>query len=508
MESKKARILCVDDEPININLLEAILEPQGYEVLRAASGQEALERLQALPIDLVLLDVIMPGMNGFEVCQRIKEDEGMRDIPVVMITALSGKEDRIRGIEAGVDEYLAKPFHGAEVLARVRMLLKVKDLKDRLNDGYNTILSMTSFARQLVQDFNPLGFDLMDKIDSMVVQIIRQQDEMRDRPKIMLVHAPNGSEKSNWHRYESVAGKLTRTPLALDMPPDFPEEREEIFFSNQPESEDIEDKHRGCLEKLRAFDIPVTNLACYLGNSICVVAVNYGREVTRYDASVIENLVTQTLFLKSIADQISETEDAFAYTVHALARASEANDEDTGNHILRVGEYCALIASKLGLSDKFVSIIRLQALMHDVGKIHVHPDILKKPGKLTDEEFAQIRQHPLYGAKILGTHPRLTMAAEIALSHHERWDGGGYPNRLAGEQIPTAGRIMNLADQYDALRNARCYKPPFDHVTTRSIIIEGDGRTMPSHFDPRVLAVFKENAAEFAAIYERLKDED
>lgn len=505
METNKARILCVDDEPVNIKLLEAILMAHGHEVIGAASGKEALERLHALPIDLVLLDVMMPGINGFEVCRRIKGDEGLRDIPVVMITALSAKKDRIQGIEAGADDYLAKPFDQTEVLARVRMLLKVKKLKDRLNDSYTTILGMTSFARQLVQTFEPLEFDLQDKIDRMVGQIIRRQDEILDRPKTMLVHAANGSGKSGWHRYEVVSGTLTRTPLALEISPDLSEVREEIFFCNQPELAEMEGEHRLCLEQLRAFDFPISNLVCYLGRSICVVAVNYGREVTRYDASAIESLVTQTLFMKSIADQISETEDAFAYTVHALARASEANDEDTGNHILRVGEYCALIADKLGLSDKFVSIIRLQALMHDVGKIHIHPDILKKPGKLTGEEFAQIRQHPLYGAKILGAHPRLTMAAEIALSHHERWDGGGYPNRLAGEQIPTAGRIMNLADQYDALRNARCYKPPFDHATTCGIIIEGDGRTMPSHFDPQVLAVFKKNVSEFEAIYEKLK---
>lgn len=260
-----------------------------------------------------------------------------------------------------------------------------------------------------------------------------------------------------------------------------------------------------CLDKLEALGIPVHNLVLYLSDTLCVLALNYGREVTRYDASVIENLVTQTLFLKSIAGQISETEEAFAYTVHALARASEVNDEDTGNHILRVGEYCALIAGKLGLSDKFISIIRLQALMHDVGKIHIPPDILKKPGKFSDEEFVQVKQHPLYGAKILGSHSRLSMATEIALSHHERWDGGGYPNRLAGEQIPLPARLMNLADQYDALRNARVYKPAFDHATACGIIIEGDGRTMPSHFDPQVLAVFKENASEFEAIYERLQ---
>lgn len=506
MDTNKVRILCVDDESVNIKLLVAILEPQGYEVIGATNGQEALDQLQAKPIDLVLLDVMMPVMTGLDVCRRIKGDEGLQDIPVVMISALSAKADRIRGIEAGADDYLAKPFDRAEVLARVRMLIKVKELKDRLNQGYTTIRSTTSFARSLVQTFEPLEFNLLDKIDSMVVQIIRQHEEMPDRPQVMLVNISSGSGKNIWHRYEMLSGSLQRTLLDPELLPlDFSEAQEELFFYNQKDIQAAGGKHQVCLEKLGAFGLAISNLVCFLDKSICVLALNYGREVTRYDAAVIESIVTQTLFLKSIAAQISETEDAFAYTVHALARASEVNDEDTGNHILRVGEYSALLASKLGLSDKFVSIIRLQAMMHDVGKIHIPPDILKKPGKLSDEEFAQVKQHPLYGAKILGSHPRLTMAAEIALSHHERWDGTGYPNRLAGEQIPTPARIMNLTDQYDALRNARCYKPPFDHATTCAIIIEGDGRTMPYHFDPQVLAAFKENAAEFEAIYERLK---
>ena len=505
MEINKARILCVDDEPLNIRLLEAILLPHGYEVVEATSGQEALDRLQALPIDLVLLDVMMPMMTGLEVCRKIKGDEGLRDIPVVMITALSAKADRIQGIEAGADGYLAKPFDQTEVLARVRMLLKVKKLKDRLNDGYSTILSMTSFARQLVHTFEPLEFDLLDKIDSIVGQIIRWQDEMRSRPMTMLVHVPNDSGKSSWHRYDVVSGKLTRTVLALGIPSDFSEEREETCFYYQSELSDTDGKQGVCLEKLRTFDIPITNLVCYLGKSICVVAINYGREVTRYDASVIENLVTQTLFLKSIASQISETEDAFAYMIHALARASEVNDEDTGNHILRVGEYCAFIADKLGMSDKFVSIIKLQALMHDVGKIHVHPDILRKPGKLSPEEFEAVKQHPIYGARILGEHPKLKMAQSIALTHHERWDGSGYPYGLKNDIIPLEGMIVNIADQYDALRNARMHKPAYSHSETCRIITEGDGRTMPFHFAPRVMQVFKDVAGQMEEIYEGLK---
>ena len=254
------------------------------------------------------------------------------------------------------------------------------------------------------------------------------------------------------------------------------------------------------------MSVTVSNMACYLSDSLCIFAVNYGRDVTSYDASVLNSFVMQSLFMKSLSGQIRETESAFEYTVYALARASEANDEDTGNHILRVGDYCALIAEGLGLPADFVEALRIQATLHDVGKIHVHPDILKKPGKLTREEWVEMKKHTVHGPTIIGNHPRLAMASKIAASHHERWDGSGYPLGLKGEQIPIEGRILNIADQYDALRNKRSYKPALDHLTTYMIIAEGDGRTLPQHFDPDVLRLFKKFHGRFEEIYERRKD--
>jgi HD-GYP domain-containing protein (c-di-GMP phosphodiesterase class II) len=256
--------------------------------------------------------------------------------------------------------------------------------------------------------------------------------------------------------------------------------------------------------ELEKQQIPVSNLVRYANESFCLIALNYGREVTPLDATVLNSVVMQSLFLRSLATQVRDTESAFEYTVFALARASEANDEETGDHILRVGSYCALLARKLNMPEKFVQGIRIQAALHDVGKIHVSSATLKKPDKLTADEWREMRMHTVHGSEIIGGHHRMSMAASIALNHHERYDGSGYPNGLSGEQIPIEGRIMSLADQYDALRNARCYKPAFDHATSCRIILEGDGRTSPQHFDPALLDAFRALEGEFAAVYDSL----
>ncbi len=505
MKPNTPKILCVDDDPLNLKLLDELLASNDYEVIKAKDGEAALKAIRENAVDLVLLDVMMPKIDGFEVCRRIKEDERLRNIPVVMITALAAKENRIKGIEMGAEDFISKPIDPGEILARVRMLLKMKRMNDRLNHAYEAINSITTFGAASIRSFDPLNFAFLTKVDAIVNQIIRKTADALDKPQLVIVGVPDERQAWQWYQYEYMLDTLNRTSLTVAFPHYLGKAgNSQIVFYNKHNLDHVE--CQPVIKTLASLSIAVSNMACYLSKALNIFTVNYGREVTHYDASVLNSFVMQSLFMRSLSRQIRETESAFEYTVHALARASEANDEDTGNHILRVGEYCALIASKLGLSDKFISTIKLKALMHDVGKIHISPDILKKPGKFTNEEFTQIKQHPLYGTKILGSHPRLTMAAEIALSHHERWDGGGYPNRLSGEQIPIAARIMNLADQYDAMRNPRVYKPAFDHATTCGIITKGDGRTMPTHFDPQVLATFKKSTSEFEAIYERLKD--
>ena len=203
----------------------------------------------------------------------------------------------------------------------------------------------------------------------------------------------------------------------------------------------------------------------------------------------------------------AETEEAFRDSIKLLARAAEIHDEDTGNHILRVNEYSYFIARELGMPPDWCDEIRYSAQLHDVGKMSVDAAVLKKRGPLDESERAEMNRHAEYGHQILKASPRLRMGAEIALSHHEKWNGSGYPQGLAGEDIPLSARIVQVADVYDALRSARPYKPAFSHEKTVDILTRGDARLNPfEQFDPTILALFAKCHATFAAIWDRLHD--
>jgi HD-GYP domain-containing protein (c-di-GMP phosphodiesterase class II) len=234
-----------------------------------------------------------------------------------------------------------------------------------------------------------------------------------------------------------------------------------------------------------------------------IIAFNYPGQATIYDSNVLQSLAVVIGSLVTLSKELQETENAFIYTIEALARACEAAEEETGRHILRVNRYAGALAANMRLSDNFVDAVAYSAQMHDVGKIKIPNSILLKEEPLNKEEMELMMLHPVYGEKILGDSPRLQVAREIALAHHENWDGSGYPYHLKGEEIPLAGRIVKVADVYDALRSKRSYKHPLSHMDTLKVFKGGDDRILPkAHFDPVLLATFFQIEHIFEKIYD------
>lgn len=347
--------MVVDDELMNLKLIEAMLKPLGYNVILAHDGEECLEKVPRDKPDLILLDIMMPRLNGFDVAIRLKNRPDTKLIPIVIVTTLQNLNDRVRALEVGADDFLTKPVDRLELRARVSSLLKVK--------AYNDYM-----------------VDYQQKLEAEVAK---------------------------------------RTRL-----------------------------------------LRITN---------------------------------DKLFKSSLE------------TIHRLSRAAEYKDEDTGAHIIRMSLTSSMLARHLGLDDTVAERILYAAPMHDVGKIGIPDRILLKNGPLISEEWAIMKQHTTFGGKILeGSEVSFIRLAEIiALTHHEKWDGSGYPRGLKGRAIPLVGRIVTVADVFDALMSRRPYKPPFSLDKVLQIMNEGRG----SHFDPEVLDMFLNALPEVLDIWRQNQDQ-
>jgi putative two-component system response regulator len=207
---------------------------------------------------------------------------------------------------------------------------------------------------------------------------------------------------------------------------------------------------------------------------------------------------------QKVSERTIDLQDNYLESILTLSRAAEHKDEDTGAHAQRISYFSRELAKILGMNEDFVDRIFFSSPMHDIGKIGIPDQILLKPGPFTSDEWKVMRGHAQIGAEILGNSksPYLTMGAEIALNHHERWDGRGYPNGKRGETIPLPARIMNICDIYDALRSKRPYKLALDHQEAMEIITHGDGRTHPEQFEPAIFTAFNQHSRTFSDIFE------
>ena len=289
------------------------------------------------------------------------------------------------------------------------------------------------------------------------------------------------------------------------------------------------------LDKIHTLnpEIPVVLMTAYVDLDIAINAIKKGAFdfITKpfspeYLIHTIERAVKYTKLVQmeknykfmledTIRKKTQELADALLMTkalskevIELLTMAAEFRDTDTGVHITRISLFSQKIAEALGMPPDFVETVTFGSPMHDIGKIGIPDSILLKPSLLTSAEFEIMKTHTTIGEKILSrsSHPYLKMAASIALNHHERWDGTGYLRGLKGEDIPIEGRIVMVCDQYDAIRSKRPYKPPLSHQEAFMIITEGDGRTMPGHFDPSVLKAFIEVAPDFKNIFDSYQD--
>lgn len=509
LNTRRPQILCVDSDAAGLVLLDAILTPRGYNAIRVHTGREALDVLERQDIDLILLGVILSEMDGFEVCREIRANDRFSNIPVIMMSALKSREDLLRGIEAGADDYLYKPLDHEEMLLRIKMLIKRKNSRDSFSQAYREMSRLTALSQEVMESFlasqavSP--FDLQANVDKLVQMLVGKTTDMLDKPRTVIVGMTSGSANWQWLHYEYAFHELNRVKLDFNllagMTP-LEQGKTKMFLLND---EKPAPEAKLFIKAFQSRNMPIENGIGFLSRDICILAVNYGEAIGEHHLKFLQQAAVQSQLFHSLSFQHQEIEKAFDYSVYALCRVAEAIVDETGNHIQRVGEYCGVIAERLGLKDAYVRAISLQATLHDIGKIYVSAHILKKTDSLTAEEWIEMRKHTLWGAKIIGGNPHLQIAQTIALNHHEKWDGSGYPRGLKGDAIPIEARITAIADQYDALRSARVYKTAVDHATATKILNHGDGRIRPQHFDPRLLRAYRETAFLFEEVYERRK---
>ncbi|MBP1610793.1 MAG: response regulator receiver domain with sensory domain [Acidobacteria bacterium] len=486
MNQLKPVILCVDDEEANLKLLEKLLVPRGYVVVSAVSGKDALLKIKSQTIDLVLLDIIMPGMNGFEVCRQIKEDQKLRNIPVIMITASILKQDRIRGIEAGAEEFLSKPFDLAEVLARIKMLLKMKKLDDERKraEGQReaALAELQKSHDELDRRVRERTAELAQANEILQADIIERQraeevlrkNEIRYRELfenmgsgVSVYETRNNGEDFIFKEYNAAAEMIDKTSreqsIGRSVVDVFPGVKDFGLF----------DVFQRVCRTGKSERFPAT---FYKDEKISGWRENYVYKLPSGEVVSVFDDVTESKQAEKILEQtMSSLKKAVGATIQVLVSAVEARDPYTAGHQLRSANLAGAIAAEMGLDQEKIDGIRMAGSIHDIGKLSVPTEILTKSARLTKIEFSMIKEHCQAGYEMVKDVESSWPLAQIIYQHHERMNGTGYPRNLKGDEILMEARIMAVADVVEAMASHRPYRPPLGIETALTEIEKNKG---------------------------------
>ncbi|MDR9497894.1 MAG: HD-GYP domain-containing protein [Hydrogenovibrio sp.] len=409
--------------------------------------------------------------------------------------------------------FRAKRGKEGDFFISARDVTEQRFLQSQLNQALLQLNDLTEFQETALKEYDPLTFDLFVSIGQMLNQLTLADPQQREQlPDYIFCTV----DKPDQQRVLGQIYRLSQTGVTHQASSfELSEEGKSYAISKgeegeytqnwEPESQSLKQFQTQFNPRVREVVGDIYGYTTYRSGNTSVIGFFKHNRVRTTASHVLKNIAIIAQALHRISLESREIYAQFKYTLDALARASEANDEDTGDHILRLNEYSYLLAKAMGQDQAFCDELRNVAMMHDVGKIHLDPHVLKKPGRLNHQEMNHIKEHPVYGGKILGDAPLMQMARDIAYYHHERYDGSGYPFGLKGEDIPLAARIVSVADVYDALRQQRVYKPSFSHEKTFEILTKGDDRTQPKHFDPKVLAAFKQVHQDMNHVFEQMQ---
>jgi response regulator RpfG family c-di-GMP phosphodiesterase len=494
-----ARILVVDDEKVIREILADFLTMEGYVVHAVEDGAQALEELHKRSYNLVISDLKMPNLSGLELIQKISEES----IPVltVIMTGFGTVETAIEAMKKGAYDYILKPFKVEEVIHIVQRGLDRQRLQHeniRLKDALSIYKISEAIATSLsVEKVLDLVLDAtIDTVDADVVSLLledpRRAGRFVERMRKVSERADPDVEAPPLNLQEALPLFQEDRPLLVHGSRSF------RFLEAPPRELDRRLVSLCCIPlKLSSRIIGMLNAYSYTrgnkfseGQRKMLYVLASRAAVSIENARLYENLVDAN---KDLTKANVSLEENFKQTIIGFAHALEESDRYTRGHSERVSMYARLIAIGLRLSGPEIETIVKVGLMHDVGKIGVRNDKLNKPGKLTPEELAMFRSHPAKGKRILEPIPFMRDIVPGCYCHHEAWDGSGYPQGLVGDRIPLIGRVVAVADAYDAMTSDRAYRKALPHEIACGELERCTG----AQFDPEIVPVFLAQIEEF-----------